>query len=263
LHWDRYTNYPASTIIAQGKNPADLLGDMNAYRLVLKKMGGDSLMLTMGGPGESDPDQSKDWHVGFIYRTGGGRQVQDAFSTPSIITYGPYRVCQINYFFIDTQAAVNALKSRYNNTANKDVIGVVTHTFNFAADSNYVIDWMRFAQSTQRKTVRQILRDRKCNPTATAVEELESIPREFRLAQNYPNPFNPSTVISFQLSVNSRVTLKVFDVNGSEAATLVEGEMAAGNHAVTFAPREATTGLYFYKLTAGKFSQTRKAVLMK
>jgi hypothetical protein len=88
-------------------------------------------------------------------------------------------------------------------------------------------------------------------------------PHHFRLEQNYPNPFNPNTVISFQLPVNSYVTLKVFDVNGREVATLVDGEMAAGKHAVTFVPREATTGLYFYKITAGKFSQTRKAVLMK
>jgi hypothetical protein len=54
----------------------------------------------------------------------------------------------------------------------------------------------------------------------------------FVLYQNYPNPFNPSTVISFQLPVNSHVTLKVFEVNGREVATLVEGEMSAGSHAV-------------------------------
>jgi hypothetical protein len=83
------------------------------------------------------------------------------------------------------------------------------------------------------------------------------------LPQNYPNPFNPSTVISFQLSVNSHVTLRVFDVAGREVATLVDGNLAAGNHAVTFSPRDLAGGIYFYKLTAGKFSQTRKAVLMK
>jgi len=54
-----------------------------------------------------------------------------------------------------------------------------------------------------------------------------------------------------------------FLLNGREVATLVDSNLAAGNHAVTFTPRETTTGLYFYKITAGKFSQTRKAVLMK
>jgi len=118
------------------------------------------------------------------------------------------------------------------------------------------------------------VRIRVSDPTV-AVEERtsETLPTDFSLSQNYPNPFwsgatsrsagNPSTVISFQLPVNSRVTLQVFDVNGREVATLVDGNLAAGNHAVTFASRDLAGGIYFYQLTAGKFSQTRKAVLMK
>ncbi|MGH7598236.1 MAG: T9SS type A sorting domain-containing protein [bacterium] len=118
------------------------------------------------------------------------------------------------------------------------------------------------------------VRIRVSDPTV-AVESRDSeiLPTQFSLSQNYPNPFwsgatsrfagNPATAISFQLPVNSHVTLKVFDVNGREVATLVDGNLAAGNHAVTFALRGTTTGLYFYKITAGKFSQTRKAILMK
>jgi hypothetical protein len=108
------------------------------------------------------------------------------------------------------------------------------------------------------------VRIRVSDPTV-AVEEsnLEMLPTNFSLSQNYPNPFNPSTVISFQLPVSSHVMLQVFDVNGREVATLVDGEMPAGKHAVPFAPRDLAGGLYFYKLTAGKFTQTRKAILMK
>ncbi|MDZ7362953.1 MAG: Type 1 glutamine amidotransferase-like domain-containing protein [candidate division KSB1 bacterium] len=95
-------------------------------------------------------------------------------------------------------------------------------------------------------------------PTFTA-----GTPREFHLYQNYPNPFNPSTVIRFQLPANSPVTLKVFAVNGREVARLIDGEMKAGHHHVTFAPRDVAGGIYFYQLTAGKFSETRKAVLLK
>jgi probable HAF family extracellular repeat protein len=109
----------------------------------------------------------------------------------------------------------------------------------------------------------------------------EMLPLGFYLHPNYPNPFwsgatsrsvadaaprgagNPNTVISFQLSVNSHVRLRVFDVTGREVATLVDGNLAAGNHAVTFAPRNLAGGIYFYQLTAGKFSQTRKAVLVR
>ncbi|MDZ7307722.1 MAG: T9SS type A sorting domain-containing protein [candidate division KSB1 bacterium] len=98
----------------------------------------------------------------------------------------------------------------------------------------------------------------------TSVKEKEAaLPAAFALAQNYPNPFNPSTVISVQLSVNSHVTLKVFDVTGREVATLVQGNLEAGNHSVTFAPRDLAGGIYFYQLTAGKFSQTRKAISLR
>jgi hypothetical protein len=106
---------------------------------------------------------------------------------------------------------------------------------------------------------------------ATGIEEAwHQRPQFFRLEQNYPNPFsangtfgNPSTVISFQLPVNSHVTLKVFDVNGREVATLIEGEMTAGKHHVPFAPRDLAGGLYFYQLTAGNFSATKKMLLIK
>jgi hypothetical protein len=97
----------------------------------------------------------------------------------------------------------------------------------------------------------------------TSIDDFASFPAEFQLRQNYPNPFNPSTVIRFQLPVNSYVTLKVFDVTGREVATLVDEELPAGNHAVTFEPRDVAGGIYFYKLSAGKFSQTRKAVFAK
>jgi hypothetical protein len=97
----------------------------------------------------------------------------------------------------------------------------------------------------------------------TGVAEARETPVNFGLLQNYPNPFNPSTVISFQLPVNSHVTLKVFDVTGREVASLVDGEMEAGDHAVPFVQGAAPSGLYFYTITAGQFTQTRKAILMK
>jgi hypothetical protein len=131
------------------------------------------------------------------------------------------------------------------------------------ADHTFFSDYNRktlsFFNSILRGTTRVESRDAETG-----------LPEGFALSQNYPNPFsangtfgNPSTVISFQLPVNSYVTLKVFDVNGREVATLVDDDMTAGNHAVTFAPRDLAGGLYFYRLTAGKFSQTSKAVLLK
>jgi hypothetical protein len=105
---------------------------------------------------------------------------------------------------------------------------------------------------------------RKRQGVVTGIQEpVLEIPKTYSLEQNYPNPFNPYTVIRFSLPQREQVTLRVFDVNGREVATLVDGTLAAGNHAVAFAPHDLAGGLYFYQITAGKFSQTRKAVLLK
>lgn len=83
------------------------------------------------------------------------------------------------------------------------------------------------------------------------------------LSQNHPNPFNPSTMISFSLPTTEHVTLKIYDALGREVATLLDERLNAGVHTVKFEPRESVSGLYFYKLITGKFSQTRKAILLK
>ncbi|MDZ7291769.1 MAG: T9SS type A sorting domain-containing protein [candidate division KSB1 bacterium] len=100
--------------------------------------------------------------------------------------------------------------------------------------------------------------------TPTSVNEKDDrLPEQFALHQNYPNPFNPSTVIGFQLPVDSHVTLKVFDVNGREVATLVNGQLEAGKHNLVFKAGHLPSGVYFIRLTAGQFTQIRKAALIK
>lgn len=89
------------------------------------------------------------------------------------------------------------------------------------------------------------------------------IPADFVLSQNYPNPCNPSTIISYDLPVNAQVTLKVFDVLGREIQTLVNELQSAGNHSVTFNASNLPSGVYFYRLQAGTFSQTMKLLLLK
>jgi len=90
------------------------------------------------------------------------------------------------------------------------------------------------------------------------------VPKVFALSQNYPNPFNPSTTITFTLAEDSRVSLKVYDIIGREVAMLVNGDMKAGElHSVLFDASKLSSGLYFYRLDAGKNSLVRKLVLMK
>ena len=99
----------------------------------------------------------------------------------------------------------------------------------------------------------------------TDVENEQQLPTEFILNQNYPNPFNPSTIISYELPNASKVIIKVYDIIGNEVATLVNEEKPAGVYNVKFRTRssELSSGIYFYKLTAGDFIQTKKMILMK
>jgi len=95
-----------------------------------------------------------------------------------------------------------------------------------------------------------------------------STPLEFGLLQNYPNPFNPSTVISWQLAVGGKVTLKVFDILGNEVATLVNEEKSEGVFKVEFNVKTGhapslPSGFYFYQLRAGGFTQTKKMLYLK
>ncbi len=88
-------------------------------------------------------------------------------------------------------------------------------------------------------------------------------PETFGLLQNYPNPFNPTTVISYQLPVSGHVKLVVVDMLGREVITLVNDEKSAGNYDVKFDGSRMTSGVYFYKITAGDFSQIKKMTLVK
>jgi flagellar hook assembly protein FlgD len=89
-----------------------------------------------------------------------------------------------------------------------------------------------------------------------------------RLDQNVPNPFNPSTVIGYAIARDEQVTLTVYDVGGRKVRTLVNERQRADVYRVTWdgmtdAGVRAASGVYFYKLAAGKFTQTKKMVLLK
>jgi len=97
------------------------------------------------------------------------------------------------------------------------------------------------------------------------IDEEKTIPAEYSLSQNYPNPFNPETTISYQLPKAEQVTLKVYDVLGREIATLVNEFQQAGIYNSSFSTLRSslTSGIYFYRLQAGSFVQTKKMILIK
>ncbi len=85
----------------------------------------------------------------------------------------------------------------------------------------------------------------------------------FNLLQNYPNPFNPSTTISFNLLNTEFTTLKIYDILGREITTLINEELNAGKHTKMFNANDLSSGVYFYKLQSGKFSETKKMMLVR
>ncbi|BDQ03630.1 T9SS type A sorting domain-containing protein [Ignavibacterium sp.] len=105
--------------------------------------------------------------------------------------------------------------------------------------------------------------------TVSVDDYLTEVPNQFKLYQNYPNPFNPTTVISWQSPVGSWQTLKVYDVLGNEVATLVNEYREAGSYKVEFSTgsignaSELPSGVYYYKLSVGNFSDVKKMMLIK
>jgi len=99
---------------------------------------------------------------------------------------------------------------------------------------------------------------------ATSAEQIDpEVPGEFSLEQNYPNPFNPATVIEFALPMAGDVELTVYNILGQRVATLVNDHKQAGHHKVTFDAGNLASGVYFYRIRAGEFTDTRKLTLIK
>jgi hypothetical protein len=86
---------------------------------------------------------------------------------------------------------------------------------------------------------------------------------EFSLAQNYPNPFNPSTTIQYSLPTAEFVTLQIFNLAGKQVASHANGFQTVGDYQATWTSEGLPSGLYFYRLQAGEFSQTKKLTLQK
>ncbi|HEY4612685.1 MAG TPA: T9SS type A sorting domain-containing protein, partial [Bacteroidota bacterium] len=99
----------------------------------------------------------------------------------------------------------------------------------------------------------------------TAVQEPTNStpPVSFRLHQNYPNPFNPTTVISYQMPVTSYVELTIYNMLGQEVATIISGKLEAGTHRATWDATGFPSGVYFYRLSAGQYHETKKLILTK
>ena len=113
------------------------------------------------------------------------------------------------------------------------------------------------------KSYQTIILDIEQQTGVSNEEANNTLPRDLELNQNYPNPFNPSTTIQFQLNNAQDVTLDIYNTIGQHVKTLVDKRMLAGNHQVSFEADNLSSGVFFYKLTAGNRQITKKMVLVK
>ena len=122
---------------------------------------------------------------------------------------------------------------------------------------NYSYVWIPRVQPGDKNVIMNI------TTTSVGGNLSDELPHDFSLSQNYPNPFNPTTVIDYQIATRSLVSLRVYDLLGREIATLVNEEKSPGMYKASWDANTVSSGVYFYRITAGTYSVTKKLVLMK
>ena len=150
----------------------------------------------------------------------------------------------------NTGAAINQLE---------DFIDKIEDQSGKKIDATTANEWIATAQ----RTITVISTSLAKNDSQETLNSNRVIPQNYSLDQNYPNPFNPSTTIKYALPENEKVTIDIYDLLGRKVAELVNGEVAAGYHEVKFNAGNLASGIYFYRLSAGSFTQVNKMLLMK
>lgn len=130
--------------------------------------------------------------------------------------------------------------------------------------SNFIVSLPPYGSAIYTISAQEEMVDLPELPPIVKVEkELASIPDEYKLFQNYPNPFNPTTNIEFMIRQSELVELKVYDILGRELAVLVNEQLPAGKYSYKFDGTNLSSGIYFYRISAGSFVDIKKAILIK
>lgn len=129
-----------------------------------------------------------------------------------------------------------------NSTVGEAFTGITLN----ASNNHYLGFWYVYRQST-----------------ITGVDDDKTIPETYQLEQNYPNPFNPATIIKYGVPERCNVSVKIYDILGSEVLTLVNKEMDAGWYETNFNAAGFSSGIYIYRMQAGSYQNTKKMILVK
>jgi hypothetical protein len=100
-------------------------------------------------------------------------------------------------------------------------------------------------------------------PIVGVSERTGILPSKPKLYANYPNPFNPMTTLKYDLSAKGHVRLSVFNILGQEVAVLLDAQKEAGSYSIQFNAAQIASGVYFYRMEAGSYAETRKMLLLK
>lgn len=209
----------------------------------------NTIPVVIAGPSTLAPNQTGNYTVTISNGTGKGVGVDIAASSGTLA---------------NTDANLKVLSGELTQPAKKAFSGS-SYTFNFTYTAPSTTGPQTlYATGCSSKAQWNFATNYTVNVTsATDVKNDNINPNEFKLYSNYPNPFNPSTKIQFSIPANNYVTLKVYDISGREVASLVNSQMNAGQHVINFDASNLSSGIYYYKLSAGNFTQTNKMILMK
>ncbi len=253
-----FQNYNEGTLVAGGSNWTDIA---TIYFDVVDQNGLINIYWLCSSPfwGIYDDDNITFWKIGHF---------KDALDIPLPVELSSFTAklvgakvkldwtteSEVNNYGFDVERKVN--DSKWNK------LGFVEGNGNSNTPKSYsFIDNALSGGSIFYYRLKQI--DTDGNFEYSEIILVEAITQNFSLSQNYPNPFNPSTVISYQLPVNGNVTLKVYDVLGNEVAVLVDEEIPSGVYEINFNAANLASGIYFYKIQAASFIETKKMILLK
>jgi hypothetical protein len=143
---------------------------------------------------------------------------------------------------------------------NKDVGDIIVNSINsnFWGTANFCIKATDDSNATAIDSIKIIIQG-----ITGGLSESTQLPDDFALFQNYPNPFNPSTTINYNLPEDKNVKITNFNAKGEEIRKLIDEHKQAGHHSLIFDADDLSSGLYFYKITAGSFNQVNKMLLIK
>lgn len=132
-----------------------------------------------------------------------------------------------------------------------------------SAIARFVFDLSSSAPLEEEYSILFQIMDENGKPLHKSIDILVAAPAKFELSQNYPNPFNPTTIIKYQLPIDGKVTLKVFDILGREVMTLLDEDKKAGVYEIKFDGSNLASGLYFYRMQSGNFGAVKNMMLLR